>query len=66
MGNSKNILQSKTFGLATLNILALKFIPGLSNWAQENLESYIELLTLSIVVLRYTTTKAIHLFKKKE
>ncbi len=65
LGSSKNILQSKTFGLATANLLALKFIPGLSSWAQENLEVYVEILTVGVVILRYVTTSAIHFLKRK-
>ena len=58
---SKVILTSKTFGVATLNVVALKFIPGLRDWARDNIDAYAEILTLVMLVLRYVSTSAVHI-----
>jgi len=54
----KPIFKSKTFGVALINIAALKFIPGAKEWVAENPEAYGELVTALIIILRAITNKA--------
>ena len=63
-GKSKLIFTSKTFGVATLNVVALKFWPDLRVWAQDNLDAYIEILTATMLVLRYVSKSAVHALPK--
>jgi hypothetical protein len=51
--------QSKTLGVATLNVAILHFYPGAKEWVALNPEAYAEILTFSILLLRTLTTKAI-------
>lgn len=51
--------QSKTMGVATLNVAILHFYPGAKEWVAENPEAYAEILTFTMLALRHFTTKAI-------
>lgn len=55
----KPIYKSKTLGVAILNMVALKFIPGAKEFVQNNPEIYGEILTLIMIILRLLTYKAI-------
>lgn len=56
---SKKFYQSKTFGVALLNVAALKFIPGAKEWVAQNPEAYGEALTATMIMLRLLTQKAL-------
>lgn len=61
------VYRSKTFGVALLNLAALKLFPGMKVWVIENPDLYVEILTVVIILLRAITEKAIewNFFRKR-
>lgn len=55
----KHFLRSRTFGVATLNVVILHFLPGAKEWVAENPEAYAEVLSIAIVGLRFLTKEAL-------
>lgn len=55
----KPAYKSKTFGVALLNLVALKVFPELEQFAKDNFDAYIELLTITVIILRVLTKKAV-------
>lgn len=53
------VYRSKTFGVALLNLAALKVFPNMKEWVINNPDAYVEILTVVIIALRGITEKAI-------
>lgn len=55
----KPIYRSKTFGVATLNVVALHVVPGAKEWVAAHPEAYAEILTVVMITMRYVTNRAV-------
>lgn len=65
--NKIPVYRSKTFGVALLNLAALKLFPEMKTWVIENPDAYVEILTVVVIALRAITEKAIewNFFRKR-
>jgi hypothetical protein len=55
----KPIYQSKTFGVAIFNIVALKVFPDSREWISNNPECYALIVTIAMIALRFITKRAV-------